>query len=356
MAEEQTQRSTRVHGLGRWVRVLSCTLTIAFLGAQGIAALPGGRFKKHLSPDANGKLNPQNPFNYVLFCSGDFEVGMGEAHHSTGALAIGGNASFSNYSFRYNNTAPGERGLSQVVVGGELNFDSLDGLRGNLEVSSAANIHGNNYSFDSEKYHVVEGVTVNFSAAMDNMISRSESANERAQSSSNAKLSQRGGGGWLEVEASVPDGFNKDTDTLIFNLPAGTNVLYVPEGVDCIINVRGETVNTFPQLVYGNFNNNSRPNDAGDERDVHVVWNFAETTTLNMPDNLSVHGAVLAPKAYIKKLGGNTNGAVICKSIYCTSEFHCLGNVVKFTTPTPTPTPTNTPSPTPTNTPTPTKP
>ena len=265
MTDEKTQlQATGGRRFGRWVRTLSCTLVIAFLGAQGIAALPNGVFEQHLSRDAGSGLNPQNPFNYVLFTTGDLEIGGGEGHHSTGAMAVGGNATFGSYSFVSDNAAPGERGLSQLVVGGELNFGNLDGLRGNLEVSSASNIHGEHYSFIDEKYHLVEGVTVNFSGVMDNMIAKADNANSRTQSSSNAILNTQGGGDWLEVEAKTPDGFNKDEDTLIFNLPAGTDKLFVPEGVNVIINVRGDSINEIPQLMYGSFNSSSRPNDAGD--------------------------------------------------------------------------------------------
>jgi len=290
MTEEKTQKRTAGDRFGRWIRVLSCTLVIAFLGAQGIAALPSGAANDHLSNESSSGLNPDNPFNYALFCFGNLEVGGGQGHHSTGAFAIGGDAKFADFSFAASNAAPGERGLSQLIVAGQLNFEALNTLRGNLEVSSVSNIHGSTYGFSSDAYHIVEGITVSFGDRKAAMVSRANSANSFAQTNSNAILSKQGGGGWLEVEAKTPAGFDASKDVLIFNLPEGTNKLYVPEGVNVIINVRGDSVNYFPQLVYGSFNSASTPNDGGDDRDRHVVWNFAEAKSIYVPDNLALPG------------------------------------------------------------------
>ena len=216
MTEEITHQVSAGHRFGRWIRTLSTTLVIAFLGAQGIAALPGGTATNHLSNGNSSVVNPDNPFNYALYCFGNFEIGNGEGHHSLGAFAIGGDAKFQGqYSFAGSNAAPGEKGLPQLAVAGQLNFDQINTLRGNLEVSSAANIHGNSYSFSSDSYHLVEGVSANFGERKAAMVARANSGNELAQKASNAILKTQGGGGWTEVEASVPSGFNAETDVLV---------------------------------------------------------------------------------------------------------------------------------------------
>ena len=99
MTEDKTQNRTAGERFGRWIRVLSCTLVIAFLGAQGIAALPSGTANAHLSNESSNGLNPENPFNYALYCFGNLEVSGGQGHHSTGAIAVGGDATFPDFSF-----------------------------------------------------------------------------------------------------------------------------------------------------------------------------------------------------------------------------------------------------------------
>ena len=86
MTEERTHQSTAGNRFGRWIRMLSCTLVVAFLGAQGIAALPSGAANNHLSSEGGSGLNPQNPFNYAVFCFGNLEVGGGQGHHSVISL------------------------------------------------------------------------------------------------------------------------------------------------------------------------------------------------------------------------------------------------------------------------------
>ncbi|MBR3058348.1 MAG: choice-of-anchor A family protein, partial [Clostridiales bacterium] len=363
MTDGQTQQRAHCQSrFGRWAKTVSSTLVLAFLGTQGIAALPSGIATSHLSYDAGSGLNIQNPFNYALYSFGDFTAGEGEGQHSSGALAIGGNANFSNYSFAgTGNTAPAELGLPQLVVGGELNFKTMYTIRGDVQVKSMANVHGGVYEFAQTTYGFKEGVKLDFSSKRDSMLNRADMLKDYASSKANAVEKKSGDGGWTMVQLSTPNGFDSSKDVLVYNMTSRVDELYVPEGVSVVINMNGSEVNHFPMLRYGAIGSGSCPNDAGDNRDAKVLWNCAEATTVNVQDNFSLHGSLLAPRAHVVKKGGNSNGSIVCSSYFGTSEFHWVPNRIDFTffksTPTPTPvTPTDTPTPTPTNTPTPVPP
>ena len=263
MTEDNTHLGTRGTRFGRWIRMLSCTLVVAFLGTQGIAALPFGTATDHMYKAEGSGYSTTNPFNYTLFCFGDASFGVAEGAHSQGAMAIGGNASFYDFSFAGSNA--GSLGLSQLVVGGTLSYGNLHNLAGNIEVNGTDRLSGSSYEFTPNTYGVVSPVSVDFGSVKDKMVSRANSADAFADSNSNAKLSNCGGG---KYEVAPADGFDTSNDVIVFNMPSDATVLYVPAYAKVIINVKGDSVSSLPQLRFGTADASSSPNDAGDERDL----------------------------------------------------------------------------------------
>jgi choice-of-anchor A domain-containing protein len=245
-----------------------------------------------LMPAQAYDLGPATKYNVFVF--GD----MNQSSDSEGRVAVGGNATFSNFGIADRlQTTDGPN----LVVGGNLNYQGGQVFGGNAVYGGSANIQGAgipNGSFS-------QGQAVNFQAAEQELTGLSSTLSKL--SPTNSTTYHNWGGIQLDGRNSDMNVFELDgakfssTNNFVLNAPAGSTV---------VVNVKGDNVSL---RNFGmQFNGVSKNN---------VIFNFVDATNISST-GFSFQGSVLAPKAHYSFNNGNLEGTLIAKSVAGNGEFH----------------------------------
>lgn len=309
-------------------------LTVAFCSIQANAQ----------SPTA-----PAQGFNVFLKNGATFTTSESE-----GPVALGGNLTLAgSYNFAIHNNFVYQVGGVNIalLVGGKVNYNS--GNQGGYQVLNSGYVKIGD-STGSKVWYNYQGNNIHITPASSNSNSSSPdielnttAANLGGVSSTNNPVFQ---GNLIDFNAAfstlqaTSTGLAACTDNMtIYNSPNGGSAPISHSGISggtqiyttltssskTVLNINGSDLNNISQFTFQNPNGStqspdanhvwiinvnapgtftwSTPNGMGNSIAPYVIWNFYNTTTLNISGNNAVEGAVFAPYADITKSNNNSN-------------------------------------------------
>ena len=252
------------------------------------------------APVRAGNLGIANSFTEFSF--GDsFRYG-----DSTGRVAVGGNATFNNFSIGSALSGGG----NALVVGGELE-GSQTNINGGGNASYGSKSSGTNLYFNDGGMGIQQPSPISFSSAETYLKSLSTTL-ENTPATDNTVV--QSGGVTLMGTSTTLDVFNLSGAVL----SAATGLtINVPSTATVVVNIDGTTVG---MQNFGITLNNGLSES-------HVLYNFDQATSLTI-SGIQLEGSVLAPLANISFYGGQINGTMIGNEInsnpntYASGESH----------------------------------
>lgn len=264
--------------------------------------------------------------DYNVFVFGD----MNQSSDAEGRVAVGGNATFTNFGI--GDRLPGSGGSdTRLVVGGDLTYNGGQVFGGNAVVGGHVNTPV--YFNCAPNCGVSQGNPIDFAAAQQELTALSQNLGGLGTTGT---AEHKWGGIWLEGNNSDLSVFNLDGDW--FSQSSYLNIGGVGNDATVVFNVSGDSVNI------ANFGLN-----LGGIKKQNVLFNFVEATQLSTT-GFSFAGSVLATQAHYNFNNGNVEGNLIAASVAGSGEFHNFkfeGDLPPFVQPPapPTPTPVSVPEP-----------
>ncbi|MBU7586834.1 MAG: choice-of-anchor A family protein [Nostoc sp. TH1S01] len=270
--------------------------------------------------------------DYNVFVFGD----MNQSSDSEGRVAVGGNATFSNFGIA-DRLANSNGTDTRLIVGGDLTYNGGQIFGGNAVVGGTVKTSVN---FNcSPNCGVSSGKPLNFDTARQELTYLSESLGGL---NSTGNTEYKWGGIHLQGNNSDLNIFTIDGSQ--FSSSSYLNISGVGSNSTVIFNILGNSVNI---SNFGlNLNGLNKQN---------ILFNFVEATQVKTT-GFSFYGSVLATKANVQFNNGNVEGTLVASSLSGSGEFHNtqfagnLPNIPKPQPQTPTePNPPSSPNPEPTN-------
>jgi choice-of-anchor A domain-containing protein len=232
-------------------------------------------------------------FNYFVF--GNVSLANSD---SEGRVAVGGNATFSNYGV--GDKLPAGTGGYSLIVDGNLNYQNGQVFQGSASYGGTLTASG----FNVPNGSIVKGDQIDFDAAKNQFVAISASlAGIAASGSFNNQY------GTLQFT-----GTNANLNTFVTSAAdinsANSFQISAPTGSTVVINVAGQTVNWDYMGI-----------SLGGTDKYHVLYNFYEATTLNVA-GISILGSILAPNANVNFSNGNIEGTLVAQTLSGGGEFH----------------------------------
>lgn len=264
--------------------------------------------------DLNNGLTATLTINVTIDCgqinSGSFDLGIAKEYNlfvleditqpsadTEGKVAVGGNATFSNYSL--GDKLPENSG-DVLIVGKHLNFTSGHIYNGNVVYGQTTNLPIDAVTVDGT---IETGTPIDFTAAKIELQSLSATLSNYA---ANGTTTMQWGGLTLTGNDPYLNVFAVNGSDLT---SAHTVAITVPNGAVVLVNINGTSVSwTGGLTVTGTSITN-------------VLYNFYEATSLTI-QGIDVTGTVLAPYAHLNFPAGVINGQVICKSMEGAGQFN----------------------------------
>ncbi|HEX3030567.1 MAG TPA: choice-of-anchor A family protein, partial [Clostridia bacterium] len=227
---------------------------------------------------------------------------------SEGRVAVGGNATYSNYGVGSHLTPSTTR--ADLIIGGDVDITSGSNHNGNTVISTTSKVI---------KYTMTNANGVSGQPFRQNLIDFTAAKNELRTLSARLALYPLVNGTVKEVYGSITlEGSDPNLNVFSFN---GNNIegsgrglsdisginIKVPKGATILINVTGDNIG------FGNYD--IFQNSAAVSASEKILWNFPKATKMyNM--SLSIKGSVLAPYADWSAIGnGNVEGNFIANSL-----------------------------------------
>jgi choice-of-anchor A domain-containing protein len=236
--------------------------------------------------------------DYNVFVFGD----MNQSSDAEGRVAVGGNATFTNFGIadRLGNSQGVD---TRLVVGGDLNYNGGQIFGGNAVVGGTVNTPV--YFNCAPNCGVSSGQPIDFNAAYQELNSLS---NYLGGLDSTGNTEYKWGG--IHLQGNNQD-FNIFTiDGSQFSGSSYLNLNGVNNNATVVLNILGDSVNI---SNFGlNFNGVNKQN---------VLFNFVDATQVNTT-GFSFQGSVLATTANFGFNNGNVEGTLVASSLSGSGEFH----------------------------------
>ncbi|WP_010245953.1 choice-of-anchor A family protein, partial [Acetivibrio cellulolyticus] len=278
--------------------------------------------------DQSTNFGIANGFN--LFILGDHTQSNVD---SEGRVAVGGNATYSNYAVGSKLERSTTR--ADLIVGGDVNITSAQNLNGNTIISPTSNIIKYDMTHPNGVANPIRADIIDFGAARTFLQNASQTWAKYATNGT-SKITY----GQLVLEGTDPvlnvfsiNGNNIDGSGFSLNSIYQINIV-VPEKSTVLINVGGDNVG------FGNYSIFYKGSTATTENGQYFLWNFYEATSL-WNSNITIKGSVLAPNAdWVANGFGNVEGNFIANSLSdgpSGSHLEAHNSLFKGTLPTVTP-------------------
>jgi choice-of-anchor A domain-containing protein len=262
----------------------------AVVTAAAGLSLAAGAF----APAQAASLGAASNFNAFIFQT------MNQQSDAEGRVAVGGNATFTNYGI--GDRLPNSNGAdNRLVVGGNLTYNGGQVFGGNAIYGGTASL--NNVGITGGQFK--QGVAIDFVAAAQQLTHYSAYLGSLATNSTTTY--QPWGGIQLQGASSGLNIFTLDASKL-----SQTNNLQITAAGSStvLINVVGTTASM--QNFGMNLNGVNKQN---------VLFNFVNATQLSS-SGVTIQGSVLAPLATYNFNNGNLEGTLVANSVSGTGEFH----------------------------------
>ncbi|MEA5551985.1 choice-of-anchor A family protein [Anabaena cylindrica UHCC 0172] len=235
--------------------------------------------------------------DYNVFVFGD----MNQSSDSEGRVAVGGNATFTNFGIgdRLSNSNGTD---TRLVVGGNLTYNNGQVFGGNAVVGGTVNTPV--YFNCSPNCGVSSGQPIDFNAARSELTNLSDYLGGLASTNT---TEYKWGGIYLQGSNSDLNVFTIDGSK--FSSSSYFNLQGVGSNSTVVFNILGNSVNI---SNFGGFNGVNSQN---------VLFNFVDATQVTTT-GFSFQGSVLATKANFNFSNGNVQGTLVASSLSGTGEFH----------------------------------
>lgn len=243
-------------------------------------------------------LGPAQDYN--LFILGDATNSNTDAE---GRVAVGGNATFTNYSV---GSSFGSPTTNALVVGQSVSFQNGT-INGDLHYGATKSLSGVTVNGTQ-----TNDTPINFASAASQLTSLS---NSLAQLSSNGTVTQGALGLTLTGSSPTQNVFNLTAAQFASANSNGLNIV-VANGSTVIINVDGTSASLANFQMYVN----GSSSEANPEIN-NILFNFKDATSLSN-SNVAIYGSVLAPNADLNFGYSHVDGTLIGKSLVGNVEVH----------------------------------
>lgn len=252
--------------------------------------------------------------NYNVFVFGD----MNQSSDSEGRVAVGGNATLTNFGIadRLTNSNGTD---TRLVVGGDLTYNNGQIFGGNAVVGGTVKTPV--YFNCSPNCGVSSGKPIDFDAARQELNNLSEYLGGLT---STTTTEYKWGGIHLQGNYSDLNVFTIDGSK--FSNSSYLNLNGVGSNSSVVLNILGNSVD----IKYFGLNMNGVNKQ-------NVLFNFVDATQVTTT-GFSFQGSVLATKANVNFSNGNVEGTLVAASLSGSGEFHnsqFTGNLPNFPQPTP---------------------
>ncbi|TVP54975.1 MAG: choice-of-anchor A family protein [Nodularia sp. (in: Bacteria)] len=237
--------------------------------------------------------------DYNVFVFGD----MNQSSDSEGRVAVGGNATFTNFGIadRLSNSNGTD---TRLVVGGDLNYNGGQIFGGNAVVGG--NVNTPVYFNCSPNCGVTSGNPIDFDAARQELNHLSEYLGGLAATTT---TEYKWGG--IQLQGKKDDDLNVFTiDGSKFSSSTYLDLKEVGGNSTVLLNILGDSV----QIENFGFNMNG-------VNQQNVLFNFVNATQVTTT-GFSFNGSVLATKAHVNFNNGNVEGTMVASSLSGSGEFH----------------------------------
>ncbi len=237
--------------------------------------------------------------DYNVFVFGD----MNQSSDSEGRVAVGGNATFTNFGIadRLSNSNGTD---TRLVVGGNLNYNGGQIFGGNAVVGGTVNTPV--YFNCSPNCGVTSGNPIDFNAARQELNNLSNHLGELA---AKATTEYKWGGIHLQGNNDALNVFTIDGSQ--FSNSSYLDLRGVGSDSTVLLNILGDSVN-IQNFGLNYFDGVKKEN---------VLFNFVDATELTTT-SFSFKGSVLATKANVSFSNGNVEGTMVASSLSGSGEFH----------------------------------
>ncbi|HZW39919.1 MAG TPA: collagen-binding domain-containing protein [Ignavibacteriaceae bacterium] len=247
-------------------------------------------------------LGPAQDFNVFVL----YDINQPSAD-TEGRMAVGRNASLSNYSV--GDKLPDSHGTVDVLIVGEnLTFTSGRVYSGNVVYGNSTNLPIYAVTIDG---YLRQDNPIDFDAARTYLRNLSIELSNRPVNGTTTFQ-------WGEVKLVGTDPYLNVFSVLGSNLSLANNLsIQVPNGSIVLVNIDGTTVSWMGGLTL-----------TGTDKS-NVLFNFYQAEEINMY-GIDVRGSILAPLATLNFAAGVVNGQVIAKNITGSGQYnntHFRGNI-----------------------------
>lgn len=236
--------------------------------------------------------------DYNVFVFGD----MNQSSDAEGRVAVGGNATFTNFGIADRLAGSGGSD-TRLVVGGDLTYNGGQIFGGNALVGGSVNTPV--YFNCAPNCGVKQGSLIDFAALQQELSALSQGLGSLTPTGT---AEHKWGGIHLTGDSSALSIFNLDGSW--FSNSSYLNISGVNNDATVVFNVFGDSVNI------ANFGLN-----LGGIKKQNVLFNFVEATQLSTT-GFSFAGSVLATQAHYSFNNGNVEGNLIAASVAGSGEFH----------------------------------
>lgn len=247
------------------------------------------------SAKAEGALGMASDYNVFVF--GD----MNQSSDSEGRVAVGGNATLTNFGIA-DRLANSNGAKDSLIVGGNLNYNGGQVFGGNAVVGGQVQ---SGVNFNCGGCSVKSGNPIDFAAAKQQYTNISQNLAALTATGSSAL---QWGGLALNGSGSGTQLFN--LDGALFSQASYVDFHGMNSNSTVILNILGDSVR---------FNNMGLNLNGVDK--TKVLFNFVNATQIQA-SGFSFSGSVLAPTANLNFSNGNLEGNLIAQSVSGSGEFH----------------------------------
>ncbi|MDP5337690.1 MAG: choice-of-anchor A family protein [Nodularia sp. (in: cyanobacteria)] len=238
--------------------------------------------------------------DYNVFVFGD----MNQSSDSEGRVAVGGNATFTNFGIadRLSNSNGTD---TRLVVGGDLTYNNGQIFGGNAVVGGTVNTPV--YFNCSPNCGVTSGNPIDFDAARQELNHLSNHLGELAATTTTTQYNYGG----IQLQGNNDDLNVFTIDGSKFSSSSYLDLKGVGSNSTVLLNILGDSVN-IQNFGLNYFDGVKKEN---------VLFNFVDATQVTTT-GFSFKGSVLATKANVNFNNGNVEGTIVASSLSGGGEFH----------------------------------
>ncbi|WP_109302630.1 collagen-binding domain-containing protein [Aquimarina sp. AU474] len=329
-----SQLTTTLNEYGKKTRFYmcySCLMIVIITLFSGFNRLNDPEKEKHTpDPDTNCQNALHSSLGFNAFVRNETHLKGGDTE---GPIAIGGNLTMKGIIALAAHTGGenyfnGDSEPSSLVVNGEINYESGEGIHLNHGYVKVGNLNGSNvYDIDRNSASVNTRITSgNYDAKPRIQVQRKQNGGTVGQSNlidfeAAFEIFKAKAGAWSKLQSNV-------------SINAEYKITLISDQIN-VLNLTGDELLNLPYMTFENEPDDKTPlvinvdvssdfewnvfnmNNIGDQHGRFIIWNFYNASNVVLTGGGTLVGTLFAPEAdVVKNSSGNINGQVIANNYY----------------------------------------